>query len=64
LLLIASPRWILESIAGSAVVPSDRDLREAGIVYLFACGLFIVGWLGERRRRNRISLLDSESPSV
>jgi hypothetical protein len=64
LLLIASPHWIVESIADSEAVPSALDLREAGLVYLTACGLFIVGLLGERRRRNRISLHDSKIPSI
>ncbi len=52
LLLFASPRWVLDAISISTTAPPSRDLREAGLIYLFACVLFVAGLLGERYRVN------------
>lgn len=52
LLLFAAPRWVLDAISISTPAPPSRDLREAGLIYLFASVLFVAGLLGERYRSN------------
>lgn len=61
-LLIAFPRWILDSIAAATTAPSSRDLREAGFAFLFGGALFIAGLLGERHRGKRASRQTRDNP--
>lgn len=61
-LLVAFPRWMLDSIASTTAAPSSRDLREAGFAYLFAGALFVAGLLGERHRSKRASRQTRDDP--